>query len=266
MFAYVINNTIAHNDSTATGSGAFTSGACVEGDPLGQVCPPPGEAIGGLQTSTPRVGGIAEFYHSTALAAALASFGSPALPVSLKMFSNAYLYNNIIWQNQSYYWDATANANFGGLVGPTIWDLAVYGAPTTPSPLLNTNYCILTNSTGAGGANNIFGQDPLFVKSYFNVYEASSKGAAFGNFVNVYFNPIGLMNSADALYGDYHIQSGSPAIGHGSLAITLPGAAVTPANLFTLLGSDYDNQARPSANGVDIGADEYYPRTRWFPW
>ena len=35
------------SSGSATGSGAFTNGACVEGDPLGQLCPPPGEAIGG---------------------------------------------------------------------------------------------------------------------------------------------------------------------------------------------------------------------------
>jgi hypothetical protein len=209
------------------------------------------------------VGGIAEFYHSTALANVLTGITNTSLPASLKKYSNAYLYNNIIWQNQSYYWDAAANANLGGLIGPTIWDLAVYGGATA---LMNTNYCILTNNTGAGGGHNIFGSDPQFVKTYFNTYEASSKGAAFGNFVNVYFTPIGLMNSADALYGDYHIKSNSPAINHGNLAITLPSAAVTPATLFTKLGLDYDAQSRPGGTGADIGADEYNTTGRWFPW
>jgi len=267
VFAYVMNNTIAHNDSTATGSGAFTSGACVEGDPLGQLCPPPGEAIGGLQDSTPRVGGVAAFYHSTALTGILAGITNASLPAGLKTYSNPYFYNNVVWQNRSYYWNAAENSNFGGLVGPTIWDMAIYGGAANASFTNAYNNIFTTSVAGLiGGANNRFGTDPLFVKPYFNVYEASSKGAAFGNFVNVYFTPIGLMNASDALYGDYHIQTGSPAIGHGTLAITLPSPAVTPPTLFTKLGLDYDSQARPSANGVDIGADQYYTTTRWFPW
>jgi len=265
VYAYVINNTIAHNDSTATGSGAFTNGACVEGDPTGQVCPPPGEAIGGLQNSTPRVGGIASYYYSTALASTLATITNASLPASLKTYCNPYLYNDIIWQNQSYYWDAAANSNMGGLIFSSIWDLAIYGGSPT-AVFTNTHNSLMTASLGnVPAASNFFGIDPLFVKTYFNVYEASSKGAAFGNFVNVYFNPIGLMNSAYALYGDYHITASSPARDKGTLAITLPSAAVTPPTLFTNLGLDYDTQARPNG-GVDIGADEYYPTTKWFPW
>ena len=70
----VVNDTIARNDSTSTGSDAF-GGACAENDPIGQRCPSH-EAIGGLVTSIPQVGGIATFAHSALLLAALRGPGS----------------------------------------------------------------------------------------------------------------------------------------------------------------------------------------------
>ena len=105
VFAYVMNNTIARNVSTATGSGAFSNGVCVEVTELGTgpFCPTPGEAIGGVFPSTPRVGGIASYYHSTELTAVLAT---TSISASLIKFANPYLYNDIIWQNHSYYWNA----------------------------------------------------------------------------------------------------------------------------------------------------------------
>ena len=67
----------------------------------------------------------------------------------------------------------------------------------------------------------------------------SSKGAAFGNFVDIAFEPLGKR-------GDYHINAGSPAVGQ---------AVATPASL---LARDIDWQPRPETPGgdPDMGADE----------
>ncbi len=295
VLANITHNTIARNDSTATGSGAF-GGPCVEGAPPGQICPPPGEAIGGLANSIPRVGGIASYAHSTGLAAALAGAN---IPPTLKVFTHPLLLNNIIWQNRSFYWDAAYCNGFGGLrpdvqglcgpaEPPVFWDLAVYGAAPTTRMIVQNGVLTpdATNRANYSGFGNVFA-DPLFVRPYFDLYQASSKGAAFGNYVTATFVPNGLMSAADLLYGDYHLKAGSPAIGRGatrtprnaiSFSALLSGnpflnalQQLQAANLplstrWPELSRDYDNQRRPTGTRVDIGADQYYPAEVWFPW
>lgn len=232
----VISNTVARNDSTATSSDAF-GGPCTENSPIGQVCPV-AEAIGGLVTSIPQVAGIASFAHSTALLTALQAAGSA------QTFSNPLLVDNIIWQNRSFYWDASANNNLGALLlsstlpgGPAggYWDLAVYGTatPQTMSP----TYSLLTTGIGATpSVTNILGLDPQFLNPYFNIYQATSKGSALGNFVVATFTPNGIQ-------GDYHIN------------IKNAGSSI----LKPLQNKDYDGDSRRSSNlstRIDIGADQ----------
>lgn len=252
----VIGNMITHNDSTATGSDAF-GGPCVVNNPPGQICPAEAEGVGGLISSIPRVGGIATYAFSTGLQA--------VSPGSAGTFSNPALQNNIIWQNRSFYWDATYCNNFGGLrpdvrglcsgpngapgtpEDPYYWDLAVVNTPTIQ--LMSPTYSILTNGVGANpDATNLLGTDsvnpanPAFVSPYVNVYEATAKGAAFGNFVTTTFTPNGLI-------GDYHIGATSSAIDKGSSA---------PLSTFQELLLDYYGHSRPFVLGgiVDIGAEE----------
>ncbi len=237
----VIGNTVAFNDSTATSSDSF-GGVCVENTPAGQVCPP-NEQAGGLTTSIPSVGGISSIAHGTALNNAVHANGgycvNPAHSAEriCSTWSNPQLVDDILWNNRSFYWDASANSNLGGLLpspGRTYWDLAVYqtASPVTMSP----TYSMLTDGVGAtASATNLVGLDPQFVSTYFNVYQASSKGAALGNFVVATFTPNGLV-------GNYHIQASSPAIGKGS--------AIPPAST-----TDVDGQPRTAP--VDIGADQH---------
>ena len=292
VFVYAGQNTIARNDATSTGSGAFTSGVCTNDDPAGQLCPNPNVIEngggGGLTNSIPRVGGIAAYAYSTVLAQAVAS--ASGIPANLQTYSNPYLFNNIIFQNRSWYWNACANGAFGQLcyatnppaanpcacntTTPDYWDVAVYGAtPTTVMTQVQHNIFTPTVNDHYTGAGNIT-LDPSFVSPYFNVFEATSKGAALGNFVNVFFTPIGLMSSSDVLYGDYHINAGSPAIALGETTVpnvldpttgtflTETIASFTP---WVDLTKDYDGQAR-SASSPDSGADTRAATELWFPW
>jgi hypothetical protein len=187
------------------------------------------------------VGGIASKAHSTGLHNA---FG----PLVAQEYSDPWLINNIIWQNRSFYWDA-AYGVFGGIrpdvpMGepPVYWDLWVYG--TAAVEFLNPMYCVITDATGYHASNTA--ADPSLIDAYVNIYQATSKGAAFGNFVTVAFEPLGLR-------GNYHISSLSPIINAG---LTTPAPAI--------LRSDIDGEVRPNGPATD-GADEFYRMSRGEP-
>ena len=228
----IANNTIARNDSTATGPDAFGS-PCIPNVPPGNLCPNPEFPAGGLTTSLPQVAGIASRAHSAGLQAA---FG----PGFFQEFPNPALYDNIIYQNRSFWWDATFNGGTGGLrpisdiAGATspYWDLAVY--QTAGPQYLDPRYSVLTSTSGYHPSNTA--GDPMLKVPYFNVFAATSKGAALGNFVTVTFTPTGRR-------GDYHIGAGSSAISLG---------LGTYSN-----GIDYDGSSRPFGGGYEAGADEF---------
>jgi hypothetical protein len=230
--AFVVHNTVAHNDSTATGVDAF-GGPCVENVPPGNTCA--GEGQGGLTTSVPQVAGIASRLHSEGVQAALGQPGS---------FSNPTLQNNVVWQNRALHWNA-ALPPFGGLepdpASPLYWDLGVYPI-AAGGPQLAPQGCVLTDATPYPGAGNV-STPPAFLSPYFNTNLATSAGAAFGNFVVVTFAEAGLWNAGTGLaWGDYHLAAG-----------TAP--AVVPAP-HPALGLDHDQEPRPQGIAVEIGADE----------
>jgi hypothetical protein len=227
---YIVNNTIANNDSTATAGAAF------QGNP---------------NLSAAQPAGVVSRAHSGSLAGLLPAPG----------YSDPVLVNNIIWHNRSFHWDVSVNDARGGLVPdigagapPVYADLAVLGV----AALLNPQSCVLSDATGYDASNAA--ADPLFVAGYVNgdrgativlpeVTTGLATATAFdegGNYIDVHYGPL-------TLTGDYHLQQSSPAVDSGSDAY-LPQ--------FTALQADIEAEARPAdgqGDGVatsDIGADE----------
>lgn len=197
----VINNTIAHNDSTATNRAAFL-------DPNNP------------NLTTPQPGaGIVSRAHSAALAGVL---GAPG-------FSNPQLYDSIVFENRSFYWDGSANGGLGALLpdpsSPVYSDLGVIGTAGS----LTCNNCIVTGGT------------PSFVSPYFNELFAAGAGGEGGNFVSVVFRPL-------KQTGNYHISAPNDV---GQAAFVPPD--------FPELAGDFDGQARPRTAPLDAGADEFLP-------
>ncbi len=234
----ITNNTIASNDSVGIVGGLFT------------VSP---------TTARPNPAGISTEQTSPQLNAVLSK---TLLPANMKVISNPYLMNNIIWQNRSFYFDAAsgtakecASNNLADAIAhvcnatPAYWDLGVLGdSNATPGTNhLNPTYSLLTNINGYAASNH--SSDPAFVAPYFNASTAA-KGqllppetyAAFatldegGNFVDLTYGPL-------SVTGDYRVSATSPAVDAGS-SLNAPS-------------HDFYGTVRPQGAGIDIGAYEF---------
>lgn len=221
------NNTIAHNDSTATIGALIT------------VVNPDGTT----QSTAQDGAGLVSRAHSPALAAAITR--TDALGFS----QPRQLRNNIIYNNRSFYWSIDT-LGVGSLIYSGLSDLAVLDTPT--DELLDPRFCLLTDTTGYHASNVTGPVDPalLFEAPYFNgssgltalpedstplTAAATDEG---GNFVDIRFVPL-------TPEGDYHILGGSAAVDAGG-SIGLDA-----------LSLDFDDDPRPFNDVVDIGADEF---------
>jgi len=232
----IVNNTIAHNDSTATVSATFTTG--------------------NPNISTRQPAGISSEPHSLDLNVLITNVANRP---QYRDFSNPILTNNIIWQNRSFNYDGTM-ASGAGLdpvidqtqVGECIAtnnydDLGVLGGGFT----LNPRSSVITDTTGYNGSNT--SANPGLVNEYCNggrihlnspgamtAQAALDEGGA--TWIDVRYGPITSTGPNGTSDWDYHIAAPSSAIDSGS-------SNRAPA-------TDFDNQARPSGAGFDIGADE----------
>jgi hypothetical protein len=228
--AEIVNNTVAHNDSTATVGAAFIS---------------PTE-------SASQVAGIVSEPHSPALAAAVPSAYSD--PTAFK--------NNIIWENRSFRYVVNTTTNVGALDpvlvptgegacgggATTYWDLGVIGGGS-----FSPTYSILTTPTAGTGNSSA---PPAFVLAYYcngarseliapgvTTLQTAPALDEGGNWIDVRFGPIRLTQGNNlTFFGNYHIAATSPAINLGTATGAPP--------------RDYDDQGRITTNGVDAGADE----------
>ena len=237
----IINNTIAHNDSTATAGAAFTPG--------------------NPNQSNPQPAGIVSSRYTSALCQAL------GLGTSCTLFSNPVLDNNIVLNNRSLFWQVNTTTGIGQLVFSATDDLAVLPRPTTDR--LNPLFSLLTTGNTGYAASNFLVADSttVFANAYFNAppaFGAIQPNGTFlqpeittglqaapaldegGNYIDVHYGPLSPV-------GDYHLSGTSPAIDRGSNAYL---------TTYPLLAADIDNQLRPTdgdGNGSaisDTGADE----------
>jgi len=243
----ILHNTIVNNDSLGTAGEAF--------------------APGSPNQSTPQPAGIVALAHTLELGAVFGD-GDPVTP--FKFFSNPLLFNNIIWQNRSFYFyiNELLDPPFGLLpdvsVDPAlIDDLAVLGTGN-PADQLDPMFCILTDPTGYDVSNFMATPDPVFGAEYFNsannyinqqeittgiqVQPAFDEG---GNFIDARFGPLTMINPDTGLrFGDYYVQSLSEAVNAGD---------PTVLDDFPELLTDFYGKVRPWSTGVDIGASEFAP-------
>jgi len=244
----ITNNTLANNDSTGTAGEAFTPG--------------------NPNQSNPQPAGVVSRAHSGALNTALA--GTSGVPAwATRLYSQPRLFhNNILWHNRSFYFlvDALQDPDAFGLCPdisgttgltcgstPVYDDLAVLGTAATG---LAPRYTVFSEGYGGPGsanATNTLELDAGLIADYVNgdrgqtvnqVEFGSSIAAqpAFdegGNFIDVRFGPLTLNTNIPS---DYHLDTGSPAIG---MADTKGAAA---------LQIDIDRETRTTP--WDSGADE----------
>ena len=127
------------------------------------------------------------------------------------------------------------------------------GLLTLLTDTVENNQLYIPTVLSGAGTDNTTG-DPGFVNGYFNgalnneditEFTTLSTAGAFdegGNFIQVAFSPLSLIDSSTGALLDYHVQAPSAAIDAGD-----------PANS---PGVDIDDDLRPQGGGFDIGADE----------
>ncbi|MEJ2465668.1 MAG: hypothetical protein P8045_08170 [Candidatus Thiodiazotropha sp.] len=270
---HVVNNTIAHNESTATAALAFTPGF--------------------PNQSNAQPAGIVSRLHSPALADLLASMSTSSLPLNgginrldeYLTFSDANFINNIVFANRSFFWlnydDPNTTVIETGLfpanctTAPTGCNLANANAFSNDMAVLDgvvesgdTMFALNTlltdnadNTAEYTGRQNVFTADAVFANSVFNEgkngvnigeFTVLQTAGAFdegGNFIQVAFGPLSLVETGTnpllRVFYDYHLAAGSPAISAGrNVGTTGP------------LGVDIDGDPRNNGNTNEIGADE----------
>jgi hypothetical protein len=279
---FIRNNTVANNDSTATGSQAFAPNSpnLSTAMPAGIVSRTHTDVMGQLLNVDEGIGDVLVDPDV---------FGNR--PQGSR-FSDPILRDTIVYHNRSFFWTNFDDPNTliieNSLVPVTCdtpaaptsnpncdietvtsmdavsHDLAVLDGLVVTGDLLNPIRSLLLAGSPYSTNNTYITSDPGFANGYFNVGRNSTllfnepkslqTAAAFdegGNFIQVAYGPLTLVEpgTSGATLFDYHLAAGSDAINNGGS---------TPSG--GLLSVDFDNDDRtPQAGQSDIGADERAP-------
>lgn len=263
---HVQNNTVAHNDSTATAAQAFTAGF--------------------FNQSFAQPAGIVSRFHTPDMETLLTGATIPTNGGAGRLneyltFSDANLNNNIIFGNRSFYWLNFDDPNTvivetglfpsdcttppGCTIDPIAAsdDLAVLDGTVDSGEIMFARFNLLTgnadNQAEYTHPSNVFTLDPMFINPVYNEGKDSldvpeftvlQTAGAFdegGNFLQVAFGPLTTVELGSGpnqrVFYDYHIGSLSPAVGAGQ-------------NVGGLLTLDFDGDPRGNGNTNEIGADE----------
>ncbi len=262
------NNTIANNVSTATAGQAF--------------------ALGSPGISTGQIAGVASYHHQT-----LAGLIDAAVPNPnrfTKPFGNAFLQNNILWHNQSFYFKlsgaGTTGANIGTCQAPngnlcnpselipdtqlsadTFTDLGVVKAGT--GELLNQlRYSTVSDATKYPAWWHLTDLDPAFANPYVNAAAGlTPKQAEFqtimvapaldegGNWIDARYAPLSINDISTGQDGMGGAVSGSSDY-HLTAASTDAIDGGNPARTSRRWNADIDKTENVLGAAVDQGSDE----------
>lgn len=222
----VYNNMIVNNVSTHEGGGISLNDAPDVRFYNNTIAKNITTATAVTSNGQPAPAGLSTSANSTLLQATLPA-GSPT-------FSSPLMFNNIYWDNRA------GTLSGGSVVG--------IGAAGDATPINNWDVGIADPLAGVldPDASDLVGTDPM-VFSPFDITMSFVPWRTNPNFVGSLMVAI---NLPGFLVGDYHIQTGSPAIDFG-VPSKASGALTINAPAF-----DFDNGLRPTGTGFDAGADE----------
>jgi hypothetical protein len=239
-FAYeVYNNIVVNNISTHEGGGVSLNDAPDVRFYNNTVMKNITTATAVTSNGFPAPAGLSSSRNSDLLQA--------TLPAGAPIFSKPLLFNNIFWDNRAGSWTGGGIASIGQPGDPNpinYWDLGVADGTGLLAP---TSSLLQVSAGTLAHPSNIIGADPMVVGTY-NLEVQVLPWRGNPNFVDPL---IVAVDQPVELMGDYHLQSGSPAIDAGA------GAAAPPV--------DIDDDGRPLGAAVDIGADEWRVPLAAFP-
>jgi hypothetical protein len=230
----VYNNIVANNVSTHEGGGISLNDAPDVRVYNNTIMKNITTATAMTSNGLPAPAGLSSSRNSNLLQA--------TLPVTMPIFSDALLFNNVFWDNRAGTWTGDGVAGIGQQGDPNPifhWDLGVADGAGELSP----SYTLMQVPNGMADPTNIVGEDPMVVEEYdltVRVFPWRGNPNFVGANIVAVDMPVELM-------GDYHLAStASPAYNSG---IDIVDDVEAP-------NQDVDEESRPRFAFYDMGADE----------